>query len=319
MKTSKFSYALTALTVILCVFISSSSAKDINARVGTSAFSFLKINVGARAVGMGGAFTGLADDESALYYNPSGIASLEGRRFIAGYHNYFVDLQSGFVGYIQQLNERQFIAGYINYLNYGDFIKTDELGNVDPGGAFSGGDLLIAATFAMKFEDQFMFGASAKFIYEKLESYSATGAAFDLGGKYTSDRSRYQAGIAIQNLGFQLSALGEGKNDLPITVRGGLAVRPKEIPVMFTGDLIAPIDNNPVYAIGGEYLDFKPFYIRMGWNSFGSNYRTADSDDKWAGMSFGVGFDHKDLHLSYAFSPGAELGESHRITLTGGF
>ena len=319
MKTSKFVYLLAALTVILCVFLTTAAAKDINTRVGTSAFSFLKINVGARAVGMGGAFTGLADDESALYYNPAGIASLEGKRFIAGYHNYFVDLQSGFVGYIQQLNERQFIAGYINYLNYGDFIKTDELGNVDPGGNFSGGDLLLAATFAMKYNDQIMFGASAKFIYEKLESYSATGAAFDLGGKYTSDRGRYQAGIAVQNLGFQLSALGEEKNDLPITVRGGLAVRPKEIPVMFTGDLIAPFDNNPVYAIGGEYLDFKPFYIRMGWNSFGSNYRTADSDDKWAGMSFGVGFDHKDLHLSYAFSPGAELGESHRITLTGGF
>ncbi|MBN1211436.1 MAG: PorV/PorQ family protein [candidate division Zixibacteria bacterium] len=319
MKTSKISYLLTALALILCILVTSAAAKDINTRVGTSSFSFLKINVGARAVGMGGAFTGLADDESALYYNPSGIASLEGRRFIAGYHNYFVDLQSGFVGYIQQLSERQFIAGYINYLNYGDFIKTDELGNVDPNGTFGGGDLLMAATFAVKYNDQFMFGVSGKFIYEKLESYSATGAALDLGGKYTSDRGRYQAGVAIQNLGFQFSALGEEKNDLPLTVRGGLAVKPKEIPVMFTGDLIIPIDNNPIYAIGGEYLDFKPFYIRMGWNSFGSNYRTADSDDKWAGMSFGVGFDHKELHLSYAFSPGAELGESHRITLTGGF
>lgn len=317
MKNPRFITVFSLLVLLVVITISPLGARDINSRVGTSAFPFLKINIGARAVSMGGAFTGLADDETSLYYNPAGIASLEGRRLVADYHNYFVDLQSGFVGYIHQLNEKNFFAGYINYLNYGTFIETDELGNVTPEGEFGGGDLVLAGTFAMKYNDNYMFGATGKFIYEKIDSYSATGLACDLGGKYSSNRGRYRAGIAVQNLGFQLSALGQEKNNLPIIVRGGLAVRPKEMPVVISGDIIMPIDNNPVFAVGGEYYDFKPFYIRMGWTSFGSNYRTDDSDDKWAGFSFGAGFDHKTWHLAYAYSPGAELGESHRITLTG--
>jgi len=312
---------LLVVSISILVGVNSAVAKDVNSKAGTSAFPFLKINIGARAVAMGGAFTGLADDESSLFYNPSGIASLEGDRFIAGYHNYFVDLQSGFFGYIKQLDDRKYLAGYINYLNYGDFIRTDEDGNITGDGKFSGGDFLIATTFAMKYNDSYMLGITGKFIYEKLDEYSATGAALDIGGKYNSNRGRYRAGIAVQNLGLQLSSLGDSdeKYDLPITVRGGLSVKPREVALILSGDLIIPIDNDPIYAIGGEYTDFKPFYIRMGWNSFGSNYRTADSDDSWAGFSFGVGFDHKQYHISYAYSPGAELGESHRVTLTGGF
>ena len=100
-------------------------AADINTNAGTSAFSFLKINISARAVAMGGAFTGLSDDESSLYYNPAGITSFEENRFILGYHNYFVDMQSGFAGYIQGLDKTKFFGIYASYLNYGDFIETD--------------------------------------------------------------------------------------------------------------------------------------------------------------------------------------------------
>ncbi|MFZ5979334.1 MAG: PorV/PorQ family protein, partial [Candidatus Zixiibacteriota bacterium] len=309
----KVSFGLIISMVVLFGVISA-VAKDINSKAGTSAFPFLKINVGARAVAMGGAFTGLADDESALYYNPAGIASLEGNRFIADYHNYFMDLQSGFLGFIKQLDEKKFLAGYINYLNYGDFIRTDELGNITGDGQFSGGDFLIASSFAVKYNESYMFGVTGKFIYEKLDEFSATGIALDLGGKYTSNRGRYRAGIAVQNLGIQLSALGDTdeKYDLPITVRGGLAVKPREVKLVLSGDLIIPIDNDPVYSLGAEYTEFEPFYVRMGWTSFGSNYRAADSEDSWAGFSFGVGFDYKRLHIAYAYSPAAELGESHR-------
>ncbi len=39
---------------------------------------------GARAMGMAGAFAGLADDPSALYFNPAGITQLKGTHFVAG-------------------------------------------------------------------------------------------------------------------------------------------------------------------------------------------------------------------------------------------
>lgn len=307
---------LIAITFFITLFCVTGRAKDINSKAGTSAFPFLKINVGARAVGMGGAFTGLADDESALYYNPAGIASFEGKHFIASYHNYFVDIQSGFLGYINQFNERLSFGGWISYLNYGEFIETDNSGAIL--GDFSGGDIVAAMTLALKHNHNLALGGTIKIIYERIHDYSASGLALDLGVKYSSDRGRFGAGLMIQNLGKQLSALGVEKYRLPFTIRGGVSMRPRAFPLTVAGDLIVPIDNDMVVALGADYYEFKPFYARIGWNSFGSNFRGVGSDDTWAGLSLGVGFDYMRLHISYAFTPSADLGESHRVTLTGG-
>jgi len=293
------------------------STAAINSNVGTSAFPFLKINIGARAIGMGGAATGLADDESALYYNPSGIAGAKEKRWIGGYHNYFVDMQSGFVGMIFPLDEKSTVAGYFDYLGYGEFVETDTSGQRL--GTFGGGDMVLAAAYARQLGYHFKVGLTAKFIYEKVQDYSASGAAVDVGARYTDDRERFTGGIMVQNLGKQLSALDSEKYRLPLTLRGGVSYRPRGLPLLLASDLIMPVDNDVEFAVGAEYHELKPLYLRMGWNSFGSNYRAVNSDDNWAGMTFGVGFDYKRLHIAYAYAPGAELGESHRITVTGGF
>ena len=290
----------------------------INSSAGTSAFPFLKIDASARAVSMGGAFTGLANDESSLYYNPAGIAQFESQRFIASYHNYFADMQSGFLGFIKPLaQEKYFLGLHITYLNYGKFVETDIAGNEL--GNFSGSDIVLAGSFAVRKGYSWKFGATTKLIYEKIHDYSATGIAFDLGVKFSSDREYYNAGLMVQNLGLQMTALGNEKEKLPLTLRAGGSIKLKGLPLLLTSDIILPNDNDMALAIGGEYSQWKPFYIRAGWNTFGSNYQAANSDDKLAGLGLGFGFDFKEkMHIAYAFTPGAELGDSHRITLSGG-
>ena len=49
-------------------------------KVGSSAVPFLTIGIGARATAMGGAFTSVASDVTALYWNPAGIASFDQNR-----------------------------------------------------------------------------------------------------------------------------------------------------------------------------------------------------------------------------------------------
>jgi len=305
--------------LIISTVISKPVYCAVNSSAGTSAFPFLKIDASARAVSMGGAFTGLADDESALYYNPAGIALFEDKRFIASYHNYFVDMQSGFLGLIKPLSMGKYVLGiHISYLNYGSFVETDNSGTIL--GEFSGSDLVLAGTIAFKKDYTWKFGATSKIIYEKIQDFSAAGLAFDFGAKYTSDRGYYSAGIMIQNLGFQLSSLGDEKEKLPLTFRTGGSARLKGLPLSVSSDLIIPTDNDLDFAIGGEYQAAKQFYIRLGWNTFGSNYQAANSDDNWAGLGLGFGFDFNEkMHIAYAFTPGAELGDSHRITLSGGF
>jgi len=301
--------------LLLCA--AGASAKDVNSSAGTSGFAFLKINESARPVAMGGAFTGLADDESSLFYNPAGIARFEEPRFILGYHNYFEDLQSGLVGYIRPVGIDRVLAFHISYLNYGSFTETDRQGNIL--GEFGGGDVVVSTTLAVRRTYQLSLGATAKLIYEKIQDYSATGIALDLGARYMSNRERYSAGLMVQNLGTQLSSLGEGEKDgLPTTVRLGAGTKPRGLNLLLTGDVIVPFDNDIDFALGAEYLNFRPLYLRIGWNSFGSNYRTEDSDDALAGFAAGIGIDYRALQFSYAYSPAADLGESHRITITGG-
>ncbi len=312
-------------SIFICLFlisfigisnISAQDGDDIHEKAGTSAFPFLKINISARAVAMGGAFTGLADDEASLYYNPAGIVTFEQEsRYIIGYHNYFTDIQSGFAGYIRTINEKMTFGGYLSYLNYGKFTEANRFGEVT--GDFSGGDLMGAATLAYRFNYNYAGGITIKAIYEKIQKYSAAGFAIDLGAKYIGDREKFTAGIMIQNLGKQLSGFGDEKYRMPLTVRTGIAIKPRGLPVQLSSDLIIPVDNDIVFAIGAEYYELEPIYFRLGWNSFGSNYVAEGSEDNLAGLSLGFGFDVRNMQVSYSFSPGADLGDSHRITLTG--
>ena len=304
--------------VLACLIAGTAGGKSINSSAGTSGFAFLKINVGGRAVGMGGAYTGLADDESALYYNPAGIAALEERRFIAEYHNYFTDLQSGFAGLVRPVGDGKTAAVHVTYLNYGEFIQTDRSGVVE--GTFGGGDFMLAGSFAMRRNYQLMLGATVKFIYEKIQDYSATGLAVDLGIRYASNRGRYAGGLLLQNLGTQLSSLGEGEKDgLPATVRAGVSAKPPDLNSVLTADIIMPFDNDLQIALGAEYFSLRPLYLRLGWNSFGSNFRTDYSDNGLAGLSFGIGLEYGSVQFSYALVPAADLGDSHRVTVSGGF
>jgi hypothetical protein len=265
---------------------------------------------------MGSAFTGMADDESSLYYNPAGITVYDEQRLIVGYHNYFSDIQTGFIGFIKNSGKKGNLGFYISYLNYGDFTETDQIGNIL--GDFGGSDLLVGITYAYRYNYKYSFGISGKLIYEKIQEFSASGVAFDIGAKYISDRQRLGAGILIQNIGFQTSSLGSEKNKLPLVVRSGVSYKPKGLLLSLTSDLVFPIDNNIYLAFGGEYYKFKPFYIRLGWNSFGPNYQTLESSVGWEGMSMGFGLDINKMQFSYAFTPADNLGDSHRITLTRG-
>ncbi|MBN1823673.1 MAG: PorV/PorQ family protein [Endomicrobiales bacterium] len=50
---------------------------------GTGAAAFLDVGVGARALGMGGAFVSVADDPSTVYWNPAGLGRLNRFSFTA--------------------------------------------------------------------------------------------------------------------------------------------------------------------------------------------------------------------------------------------
>jgi hypothetical protein len=292
-------------------------AKSINKRAGTTGFSFLKLGVGAKAVAMGGAFTALADDPTAMYYNPAGIADQQGRQFLAGYHNYVLDMQSGYVAYTTGLKDRYRVGMFIDYLNFGDFTRTDV--NGVPMDKFSGGDFLIGANFATRLTPAISGGFNIKYMHEAADTYGSDAFAVDLGLRMKMKDSLTTVGLSFYNLGGVFSGYTDHKDKLPMGVRGGVSHSLRELPLVIAIDGVVPNDNDPYINIGTEFYKFEPLYLRLGYSLFGENYKTGSDTDAWGGFSAGFGLDFKEYHIAYAFMPYLDLGSSHRVTISGGF
>jgi len=67
-------------------------------KVGTTAAPFLEIDVGSRAIGMGSAFVAVANDATALYWNPAGISRLPGNEMVFIHSAWIADINYDFVG-----------------------------------------------------------------------------------------------------------------------------------------------------------------------------------------------------------------------------
>src|ERR1700689_2585823 len=88
----RFFIGLCLLSVPLQVFAGSDN-------VGTSGAEFLKIGPGARPVGMGEAFTGVADDIHAIYWNPAGLGTLKSPEMTGMHMQYFQNIQYEFAAF----------------------------------------------------------------------------------------------------------------------------------------------------------------------------------------------------------------------------
>jgi hypothetical protein len=175
--------------------------------------SMFDLGMGARPLAMGNAFTGLADDGNALFYNPAGLAwannlsvlsSYETRPSLATYGSVAATLSRFGVG--------------INYFDFGEVPETDEFGNVV--GSFSYRDYIIIAAAGLRASDvpllsnipmaeNLAFGIGAKFLkVETLDPGSGSGFAIDLPFLFRSVLpsprvpmiTSYGFGIVIRNL-----------------------------------------------------------------------------------------------------------------------
>jgi len=110
--------------ILLLVFAGLASATSLYAAgVGTTAAQFLKIGVGARAVAMGGAFSAVADNIDAIYWNPAGLSRLEKREFTASHAEMFESTRLDFLAYAHPTSQGTFARSAAS-ANAADSIST---------------------------------------------------------------------------------------------------------------------------------------------------------------------------------------------------
>jgi len=334
--------------VIIIIFALSAAAAAGGSNAGESAYSFLKIGVSAKSQAMAGAFVGLADDLTSLYCNPAGLTAIKydlrgpvdyyddfgedeevaftpkmktgkQNKFFATYINYLLDFQTGYLGYARHISNMSSIGASVQYQDYGTFDRLNSSGSTPTTGSatFGAYDMAFGLTYSKRYSNDLSFGVTAKFIIEKIDSYTSDAMALDIGALYRFDRGRTSVGLAVLNLGTQLKGLTKSHKDpLPLVVDAGFSHSLRGLPLTVNGDITYPFDNEIYFALGGQFESFNPFLLRIGWSSAGRDYKTGSSKDKFGGFAGGFGYHYQDYGIDYSYSSYADLGNVHRVTLS---
>ena len=198
---------------------------------------FLLISPGVRADGMGEAFVAIADDASAIYWNPGGLAFQENKEFFFMHSNWLPQLTTDlFYDFGSYIHHREGLGTFglsLTYMNFGEQNVTLETGPeiVDQ---FSSYDFAVSGAFGTKISSNIGLGINMKIIRSNLAPYGAgkekgSGQAWsfgvDLGILYKHFIfNRLNFGINLQNLGPKITYIDVNQADpQPTNLKVGFA------------------------------------------------------------------------------------------------
>ncbi|HUV59146.1 MAG TPA: PorV/PorQ family protein [Desulfatiglandales bacterium] len=270
---------------------------------GTSSVSFLRIDTGARPVGMGGVFCGIADDVNAIHYNPAGIIQLKRKEIIVTHNEWIEGIRTESLGYAHPVNKYWVLGLTLDYLYITGLVERDVYGN-ESGKTFGGNNGVLALALGRKLQDNISVGANFKIIREAVKDKNSLAYAMDIGFLYRL--TKLKLGIAVQNLGTKIK-LYEEAFSLPLNFKFGLGY--KLIENMELGlDVNIPMDNEIDVRMGSEYWVASTIALRVG-------YKTNQEEHTGIGVSAGLGFRYRNYQIDYSFLPFGDLGNTHRISL----
>jgi hypothetical protein len=258
---------------------------------------YLTYDVGARAAGMGGAMAGLADDVSALFYNPAGLAMQNPVQIGLEHVLLFKDTMFDFVGFSMPIPEVGNIGVGAVLLNSTGFdVRDADYRPLAISNSMSQGAVYLG--YARDVMTDLAVGATLKVAYENIFGHSGTGIGVDLGGIYTL-MPEMQVGLYLNNA-LAPKVLGD-------TYFGGatlgIAGKLFNEALLLDGDVSKSFGNQGFkWKVGGQVDVYESMaFVRAGL------------DDETR-VALGVGGKYMNVTLDYAASIEA-LGLTHKISL----
>ncbi len=283
-------------------------------KVGTVGAQFLKIGYGARAAGMGGAYTAVADDASAVFWNPAGVARLTDNALSFNHVAWPAEVsltQAAYAFQFDWLPGTLALSARSLYMDEQP-VRTvlDDVG--ESGEFFDAGSVAFGLTYSRSLTDKFSAGVSGYYVREGLADYSATAYTFDFGTLYNTGFRSLKIGMTIANIGSDMKFL-ERNVKIPTTFRVGMSMnlyRDDSHALLASAEFSHPPDNQERGNFGAEYSFRSFFHVRGGYN-----YRY-DSE----GVAAGVGVEFpasvsSNARVDYAYTDMEDLGQAHRFSL----
>ena len=309
--------------------------------VGTTAAPFLEIGVGARAIGMGGAFVATANDVSAMYWNPAGVAGLKRVQAVFVHTDWLVDISYDYAGLVFPLMQYGTIGLNLTALNMGE-MKVRTIDHPEGTGEyFDASDIAIGLSYGIHITNRFAIGFNFKFIQQTIWKEHARGFAVDIGTLYQTPWKGFRIGAALTNFGTDMQMSGNdllvyhdidpyqmGNNDhifaelstdswpLPLNFQLGLAydaLQTENHLLTLEVDAMHPIDNSESINLGMEYGFLKRYFLRAG-------YRNLFLRNGEEGLTLGAGvnldlFGGIHAAFDYAYADFGRLQNTQRFSI----
>ncbi|MBP1657593.1 MAG: hypothetical protein H6Q31_2194 [Bacteroidetes bacterium] len=326
-----------AVRMLVVVLSMAGAVAAAQTSVGKYAGEFISLGVGGRALALGGAYVALANDVTAGYWNPAGLAHISYPQIALMHDEQFGSLVNHDYGAVAiPVGSRTSIGLSLIRLGVDDIPDTRNAGvdingnvtydpaqfsRVDPDRVtyFNAADYALYFTYAQRYSDDFTYGANVKLIRRDLGDATATGIGFDVGVWYTP-MENLVLGANVQDITTTFLAWSTGRNELIsptmkvgsayfIDLFGGRFAPAVDVDVRFENRRYASTMNfGPVSfdLHGGLEFQFKELIaLRAGY-----------SDVKQ--LTMGAGVHLPKLHIDYSFAKLDAIdqpGNTHRISV----
>lgn len=325
---ARVTLALAAIAALACAAPARAQFTLGDQRVGTSSGTFLRIGVGARAVGLGESFVAVANDPSAIYWNPAGLASLLRREVALSHVSWPGDVNYDHLTYVQPVKRLGGSLAFQLGVLSTQIDETTELQPFGTGRSFYYSDLLFGTAYARRWTDKLLVGAGLKYVREDLGSQvggPVTNAVLvDIGSIYYLGYGSVRIATSLSNFGaglqpggnFVSPITGEVRSydsfDPPTVFRYGIAFEPIENSrqkLTTSLEINQPADNAQIIKAGLEWTLLRSLALRSGYNF------NADELNFSAGAGVYVRLGQTQGTVDYAYTDGQALGGIHRVSL----
>jgi hypothetical protein len=288
-------------------------------KVGTLGGQSLKIGVGARAAAMGDAYVAIADDATAVYWNPAGIARLSGQTITLNHTAWPAEILFDQAAYVFGIKWIPGMFGVnVRALTMSrDKVRTTYLPD-GTGETFDAGEWAYGLSYARSLTDKFSAGLSVNYVQTGLDDVTGKSTTFDFGTLYDIGVLGAKIGMSIQNIGSDMTFIDESVK-MPVFFRVGGSfsmLQRGESRLLTSAEFTHPPDNSEKLNLGAEYSFHDYLFLRGGYKV---NY---DTEGLTAG--FGVKFPltlvkSSVARLDYAYSDLKYLSAAHRVSVNVGF
>ncbi|HEX6791652.1 MAG TPA: PorV/PorQ family protein [Candidatus Krumholzibacteria bacterium] len=274
------------------------------------------IGAGSRAISLGRAYSTLADDASAPYWNPAALKNVQQMQFMA---MYLPSLTGGdylgadymYAGFVYPtLSAGAFGIGYTRVGS--TFDRYDEQHRPEGEGNYNESQLLVS--YAAERHVGWFFGtlaggASFKISRQIIDPFSSNAPGVDVGLLYTPDSFRaLKIGINVQDLAGGSYKLDTEEDTIDRTIMAGAGYtygfeNGSALRLMIQYDKPERADTR--FHVGAEYAFSKMVSLRAGF------------DD--GTPTFGLGVGYRNYGLDYAFQSKDEVGSSQAFTFNARF